>query len=88
MHARGDEEGVVGVAIGLFDACRFFAVLGDGLVAFEGVEIDARFHDVEGEEGGCYDQWDGEGARDWEDLAEAECCCGVAHCCESFGVAR
>lgn len=81
MHARRNQDRIVGISIRLLDARGLLtAFLGDDLVALPGVELDAGLDDVEGEEGGGEDEGDGEGAGDGEDLAEAEGGCCVCHC--------
>lgn len=84
MHARCDEDGVVGIAIRLLDALSGFAIFGDGLVTLPGVEVDALFYDIEREQRANRYQWDCKAAGDWQDLAEAQRGCCVAHVCESL----
>lgn len=86
MDAGCNEEGIVGIAIWLLDARRFFAILGDGLVTLPSVEIDARLHDIDRKEGRCHYQWDCEATRYWQDLAEAKGGCCVGHGCEVLGI--
>lgn len=82
VHARSDQNRIVGVAIWLLDPLSLLAILRDGLVALPGVEIDALGYYAHGEEGVEGDEGDCEACCDGQELAKAEDGGCVAHGCD------
>lgn len=82
VHARSDQNRIVGVAIWLLDALSLLAIFRDGLIALPGVEVDALGYDAHGEEGVECNEGNCEAGCDGQELAEAENGGCVAHGCD------